>query len=146
MCSSDLGLTYGIYTGLTDYRSASIILGSVQSDKTKIQTAIDVTKEEMAKFAKDGATAKELADAKTYLTGSFPLTLDSNAKIARTLNGFQRSGLSADYVEKRNAMIQAVTLAKVNEMAKKYYDPAKLVVVIAGTPAAPKAAPPTARP
>ena len=99
-----------------------------------------------SKFAKDGATAKELADAKTYLTGSFPLTLDSNAKIARTLNGFQRSGLTADYVEKRNAMIQAVTLAKVNEMAKKYYDPAKLVVVIAGTPAAPKAAPPTARP
>jgi zinc protease len=141
------GLTYGIYTGLTDYRSASIILGTVQSDKTKIQTAIDVTKDEMAKFAKDGATAKELADAKTYLTGSFPLTLDSNAKIARTLNGFQRSGLSADYVEKRNAMIQAVTLAKVNEMAKKYYDPAKLLVVIAGTPAAPAAnGAPAARP
>ena len=129
------GLTYGIYTALADYKNASIILGNVQSDKTKIATAIDVTKDEMAKFAREGATEKELADAKTYLTGSFPLTFDSNAKIARNLNGFQRSGLSADYVEKRNAMIQAVTLAKVNEMAKKYYDPAKLVVVIAGSPA-----------
>ena len=113
----------------------------MQSDKVKIMTALDVTKSEMARFAKDGATAKELTDAKTYLTGSFPLGLDSNAKIARTLNGFQRSGLGADYVEKRNAMIQAVTLAKVNEMAKKYYDPAKLVVVIAGTPAPAAAAP-----
>lgn len=131
------GLTYGIYTALADYRSASIILGNVQSDKGKILTAIDVTKEEMVKFAKDGVTAKELADAKTYLTGSFPLTFDSNAKIARNLNGFQRSGLTADYVVQRNAMIQAVTLAKVNEMAKKYYDPSRLVVVIAGTPAAP---------
>jgi len=130
------GLTYGISTQQADFRSASLILGSVQSDKAKIMTALDVTKSEMARFAKDGATAKELADAKTYLTGSFPLGLDSNAKIARTLNQFQRSGLGADYVEKRNAMIQAVTLAKVNEMAKKYYDPAKLVVVIAGTPAA----------
>jgi len=129
------GLTYGISTQLVDYRSASLIIGSVQSDKAKILTALDVTKSEMARFAKDGATAKELADAKTYLTGSFPLGLDSNAKIARTLNGFQQSGLGADYVEKRNAMIQAVTLAKVNEMAKKYYDPAKLVIVIAGTPA-----------
>ena len=136
------GLTYGIYTALADYRSASIILGNVQSDKGKILTAIDVTKEEMAKFAQAGATAKELADAKTYLTGSFPLTFDSNAKIARNLNGFQRSGLTADYVVQRNAMINAVTLAKVNEMAKKYYDPARLTVVIAGTPAAPTAAAP----
>jgi zinc protease len=138
------GLTYGISTQLADFRSAALILGSVQSEKTKILTALDVTKSEMTRFAKDGATAKELADAKTYLTGSFPLGLDSNAKIARTLGGFQRSGLGADYVEKRNAMIQAVTLAKVNEMAKKYYDPAKLVIVIAGTPAPAAAAAPSA--
>jgi len=129
------GLTYGISTQQADYKSASLIIGSVQSDKAKIMTALDVTKSEMARFAKDGATAKELADAKTFLTGSFPLGLDSNVKIARTLNGYQRSGLGVDYVEKRNGLIQAVTLAKVNEMAKKYYDPAKLVIVIAGTPA-----------
>ena len=129
------GLTYGISTQLNDFRAASIIVGSVQSDKAKILTALDVTKSEMARFAKDGATQKELDDTKTYLTGSFPLGLDSNAKIARTLNAYQRSGLSADYVVKRNALIQAVSLAQVNAMAKKYYDPAKLVVVIAGTPA-----------
>jgi zinc protease len=129
------GLTYGISTQVNDFRSASIIVGSVQSDKAKILTALDVTKNEMTRFAKDGATAMELADAKTYLTGSFPLGLDSNAKIARTLNGYQRSGLTADYVVKRNAMIQAVTIAQVNAMAKKYFDPERLVVVIAGTPA-----------
>ena len=131
------GLTYGISTQINDFRSASIIVGSVQSDKTKILTAVDVTKAETGRFAKSGATQKELDDAKTYLTGSFPLGLDSNAKIARTLNGYQRSGLTADYVVKRNAMIQAVTLAQVNAMAKKYFDPERLVVVIAGTPAAP---------
>jgi zinc protease len=134
------GLTYGISTQVNDFRASSIIVGSVQSDKAKIVTALDVTKSEMARFAKDGATQKELDDAKTYLTGSFPLGLDSNAKIARTLNGYQRSGLPADYVVKRNGLIQAVSLVQVNAMAKKYYDPAKLVVVIAGTPAAPSPA------
>ena len=137
------GLTYGIGTHLDDYRSAAIIMGEVQSDKTKILTALDVTRSEMARFAREGATQKELTDAKTFITGSFPLTLDSNAKIARTLNQYQRSGLSADYVTRRNALIDAVTLAKVNEMAKKYFDPSRLMVVIAGTPAPqPKAAPP----
>ena len=128
------GLTYGISTYLADYKSAALILGSVQSEKTKITTALDVTKSELARFAREGATAKELADAKTYLTGSYPLGLDSNAKIARTLNAYQRQGLTADYVEKRNGLINAVTLQQVNAMAKKYYDPSKLVVVIAGTP------------
>jgi zinc protease len=137
------GLTYGIGTHLDDYRSAAIIMGEVQSDKTKILTALDVTRSEMARFAREGATQKELTDAKTFITGSFPLTLDSNAKIARTLNQYQRSGLPADYVTRRNALIDAVTLAKVNEMAKKYFDPSRLMVVIAGTPAPqPKAAPP----
>lgn len=129
------GLTYGISTQQVDFKSAAIIMGTVQSEKSKINTALDVTKSEMARFAAEGATEKELADAKTYLTGSFPLTLDSNAKIARTLNGFQRSGLGADYVERRNSLIQAVTLAEVNAMAKKYYDPNRLVIVVAGTPA-----------
>jgi zinc protease len=129
------GLTYGISTQQVDYRSAAIIMGTVQSEKSKISTALEVTKSEMARFAKDGATEQELADAKTYLTGSFPLTLDSNAKIARTLNGFQRSGLGPDYVEKRNGLIAAVSLNQVNAMARKYYDPERLVVVVAGTPA-----------
>jgi zinc protease len=130
------GLTYGIETHIEDFRSASVLIGEVQSDKTKIQTALDVTKAELAKFASNGATAKELADAKTYLTGSYPLTLDSNAKIARTLGSYQRSGLSPDYVMRRNALISAVTLDRVNQAAKKYFDPARLLVVIAGTPTA----------
>ena len=135
------GLTYGISTYLADYKSSALIVGSVQSDKAKIQTALDVTKSELARFARDGATAKELADAKTYLTGSYPLGLDSNVKIARTLNAYQRQGLTPDYVEKRNGLIQAVTLQQVNAMAKKWYDPSKLVVVIAGTPDAAAAQP-----
>ena len=139
------GLTYGISTYQADYRGAALIVGSVQSDKAKINTALDVTKSELARFARDGATAKELADAKTYLTGSYPLGLDSNVKIARTLNAYQLQGLTPDYVEKRNNLIQAVTLQQVNAMAKKWYDPSKLVIVVAGTPDAAAAAPNNAK-
>ena len=128
------GLTYGISTYLADYKSAALIVGSVQSEKAKILTALDVTKSELARFANDGATAKELADAKTYLTGSYPLGLDSNAKIARTLNAYQRQGLDPRLCREAQRADPGVTLAQVNAMAKKYYDPSKLVVVIAGTP------------
>lgn len=128
------GLTYGISSSLVDFRASAVISGTVESDRTKISLALDTLKSEMARFAKSGATAKELADAKTYLTGSFPLAFDSNVRIAVQLNGFQRDGLAADYVIKRNAMIQAVTLDQVNAMAKRYFLPERLTIVVAGTP------------
>ena len=86
------GLTYGIDTGIDDNIVAAVIVGSVASDKSKITTALEVTQSEMAQFARDGATAAELADAKTYLTGSFPLGFDSNVKISGLLAAFQRAG------------------------------------------------------
>ena len=129
------GLTYGISTRLQAYRTTALIRGSVQSERTKVMTALEVTRQEMARFASDGVTETELADAKTYLTGSFPLSLDSNSKIAGALNGFQASGLGPEYVLERNSLIEAVTLERVNEVAARYYAPDGLVVVIAGTPA-----------
>jgi zinc protease len=129
------GLTYGIATGLQDYRTAALIRGSVQSERTRVLTALEVTKQEMARFAADGVDAMELADAKTYLTGSFPLRLDSNSKIAGALNGFQVAGLGPEYVIERNGLIEAVTLERVNEVAARYFSPEGLVIVIAGTPA-----------
>ncbi len=129
------GLTYGIRTGLQDYRSTALIRGSVQSERTKVSTALEVTKQEIARFASEGVTEMELADAKTYLTGSFPLSLDSNSKIARALNGFQTAGLGPEYVIERNGLIEAVTMERVNEVAARYYTADELVIVIAGTPA-----------
>jgi zinc protease len=134
------GLTYGIDSGITDYRAASILGGSVASDKARILTALEVTKAEMARFARDGATAAELADAKTYLTGSFPLSFDSNVKIAGVLGSFQRAGLPADYVKRRNGLIEAVTLEDVNRVARRYFDATRLTIVVAGTPVPPPAA------
>lgn len=129
------GLTYGISTGLNDYLLAARIMGSVQSERTRVMTAVEVTREEMARFAEEGVTEMELADAKTYLTGSFPLSLDSNTKIAGALNSFQSAGLGPEYVTVRNGLIEAVTLEQVNAVAARYFHPDNMLVVIAGTPA-----------
>ncbi|MEI9932319.1 MAG: hypothetical protein WDM89_17705 [Rhizomicrobium sp.] len=94
---------------------------------------IAAVKDTMAKFAGDGPTAQELTDAKTNLTGSYPLAFSSNAGTASQLSIFQRSGLPVDYVAKRNSLINAVTLDDVKRVAKKYFDPRRLTVVVAGT-------------
>ncbi|MFO1248894.1 MAG: pitrilysin family protein [Alphaproteobacteria bacterium] len=140
------GLTYGISTSLTSYSKASVLQGSVATRADAIRQTVQVVKDTLAQFAKDGPTQQELDDAKTYLTGSFPLAFASNSGTAAQLGAFQRQNLDIGYVARRNAMIQAVTLADVKRVSKKLFDPARLTVVIGGSPAEGRNAPQVPRP
>jgi zinc protease len=128
-----LGLTYDISTELSAYRRGGLVLGEVASKKGSMRQTIDVVRATMKKFIADGPTDKEMADAKTYLTGSFPLAFSSDVGIAAQLNAFQQAGLSVDYVEKRNALINAVTAADVKRVSNRLFNPARLTIVIGGS-------------
>lgn len=129
------GLTYGISTGLSSYRKACIWVGQVATRADAVGQTLDVVRQTMSDFAANGPTEQELDDAKTYLTGSFPLAFDSNAGIAAQLGTYQRQGLDAGYVARRNDLIRAVTLADVRRVAKRLFDPSRLTVIVAGSPA-----------
>ena len=128
------GLTYGVSTGLNAMNHASIMLGSVATRANAVRQTIQVVKDTLGTFAANGPTQTELDDAKTYLTGSFPIAFASDAGIASQLSTFQRQGLDIGYVARRNGLIQAVTLDEVKRVGKKLFDPARLTVVVAGTP------------
>jgi zinc protease len=82
----------------------------------------------------DGPTAKELADAKTYITGSFPLSLDSTGRIASILVSIQFDHLGIDYLDKRDAIIDKVTLADAKRVAQRLLSPDTLSFVVVGQP------------
>jgi zinc protease len=127
------GLTYGISTGFADYHGGGIVLGQVATKQESMALSLSVTRTVLADFAAHGPTATELTDAKTYLTGSYPLAFSSNSGIASQLNAFQRAGLPIDYVAHRNALIQALTLDDVKRAAARLFDPRKLTVVVGGS-------------
>jgi zinc protease len=129
------GLTYGISTSLSAYNKASIFQGSVATRADAIRQTVQVVKQTLGDFAANGPTQQELDDAKTYLTGSFPLAFASNSGTASQLGTFQRQNLDIGYVARRNSLIQAVTLADVKRVSKRLFDPARLTVVIGGSPA-----------
>lgn len=127
------GLTYGISTSLDTLRKAGLFAGQVATRAGAMRQTIDVVRATMKDFSENGATEKELLDAKTYITGSFPLSLSSNVGIANQLGSFQRIGLPIDYIAKRNALINAVTLDDVKRAAKRLFSPVKLTIVIGGS-------------
>jgi zinc protease len=134
------GLTYNITTSLDSLKKAGIAAGQVATKAGGMRETISVIRATMNDFVANGATEKELADAKTYLTGSFPLAFASNTGISSQLNSFQRVGLPIDYMQKRNAFINAVTLDDVKRVSKRLFSSNKLTFVIGGSlqgPAAP---------
>ncbi|MGQ0531756.1 MAG: M16 family metallopeptidase [Caulobacteraceae bacterium] len=128
------GLVYGIGTGPSVRDHSAVIRGSAQSENGDVRQAIEVTRAEMARFYRDGATQAEVNDAITYLTGSFALDLDSNVKIAGVVHGYQTAGRDIDYVNRRNGLIRAVTLADVNRVIRRLFDPGDYTFVVVGQP------------
>ncbi|MEM8617059.1 MAG: pitrilysin family protein [Pseudomonadota bacterium] len=128
------GLTYGIGTGLSagDYLQTWRGRGSTNNDS--VAEFIQGIKDNMTLMVADGMTEQELADAKSYLVGSYPLGFDSNAKIAGNMMGLRLEGLPVDFWDKRNAMVEAVTLEDVNRLAETYLKPENFTFVVVGEP------------
>jgi zinc protease len=128
------GLAYGVYSYLAIRDETALYLGGVQTANARMAETLDVIKAEWARMAADGITADELDRAKRYLTGAFPLSFDSNAKIARYLVFMQEEELGIDYIEKRNGLIKAVTLDDVKRVAARLLKPENLSIVVVGQP------------
>ncbi|WP_126979065.1 M16 family metallopeptidase [Frigidibacter oleivorans] len=130
------GLSYGVYSYLVPRDHAATWQGSLASSNARAAEAIDVVRSEWAKVAAEGVTAEELEAAKTYLTGSYPLRFDGNSRIADILVGMQLDDLPPDYVETRNAKIEAVTLDDIRRVAGEWLMPGRLRFVVVGQPEA----------
>ena len=126
------GLAYGVYSYLADLDHMSLFGGGMSTRTDNTQQAIMLLKQEIARMAKDGPTATELADAKKFLIGSYPLRFDSSSKISRQLVAVQNSNLGKDYFERRNSYIEAVTLEDAKRVAATLLDPNKLLMIVVG--------------
>ncbi|RED18558.1 M16 family metallopeptidase [Pontivivens insulae] len=128
------GLTYGISTFLAPLEYAPLYLGSVSSANETMAEAIEIVRAEWARLADGGVTEQELDAAKRFLTGAYPLRFDTNAKIADILVGVQAGELGIDYTQRRNSLIEAVTLDDVSRVARRLLDADALTFVVVGQP------------
>ncbi|AUR05295.1 peptidase, M16 family [Phaeobacter inhibens] len=128
------GLTYGVYSYLVPRDLGAVYMGSVASANGKIAETVEVIQAEWAKLAVEGVTEKELQDAKTYLTGAYPLRFDGNSRIASILAGMQMDDLPIDYVATRNDKVNAVTLEEINKVAAEILLPDQLHFIVVGRP------------
>lgn len=128
------GLTYGVSSGLRVYKHAALLAISTASANEKVAEAVEVIRTEMARMRNEGVTPEELADAKTYLTGALPVSLDSSGSVANLLYSLQIDGLPPDHLDKRSALISAVTADDVRRVAKRLLRDDLALTVVVGKP------------
>jgi zinc protease len=128
------GLAYSVYTYLFPYDYSAVFLGGVATANARIAESLRVIETEVRRIADEGITEQELVDAQTYLNGSFPLQLDTNAEIAWVLVQVQLDDLGLDYLERRADYINSVTLDDVKRVAHRLLGQGRMSFVVVGDP------------
>lgn len=128
------GLAYSVYSYLYPLKHSALVLGGVATKNSSVPEAMDLIKKEFSRMANDGPSEEELKNAKNYLTGSYALRFDTSSKIASQLLWIQVEGLGMDYIDKRNEMINAVSMSQIRDVAKRLFQGDKLRFVVVGQP------------
>lgn len=128
------GLAYGVNSSLVTYEYSSGLVISTASRSDRAAETLGVIRDTVRRMADEGPTEAELAAAKKYIVGSYALNnLDSSSAIAGTLLSLQEENLGIDYIQRRTALIDAVTLDQVKAVAMKLLT-AKPAILVIGPP------------
>ena len=126
------GMAYYVFSSL----DASLgpgpftIRAGVSADN--VERAIASIDAELAVVLQSGFTAQEVDESKSYLVGSLPRQLETNAAIASFLLSAEFFDLGLDYDVRLPGLIQSVTLEAATDAARRLLDPARATIAVAG--------------
>lgn len=126
------GYTYGAYTNLDARRTAGTFRATAE-----VRTPVtgDSLKEffyELNRIGNAPVSEKEINDAKSYLTGVFPIRLETQEGLTDQLVQIKMLNLPIDYLQHYRERVQAVTVAEIQRVAQKYIKPEEAAVIVVG--------------
>jgi zinc protease len=128
------GLTYSISSRFGMFRNAGTFRVSTFTKNESIRKTIDETLKVVKTLLDAGPSEEELAKAKRYLTGQFPLGLQAPDALAAQLLDIEFYGLDPRYVETFNDRIEAVTMTDCRRALKSYFCTDDLRILVVSNP------------
>lgn len=125
------GLAYYAFSQIEADREGSLWTARAGVDPANIDRAVAAVQEEVARLRADGVTEEELDDAKNFLVGILPLTLETNDGVAATMLNIEYFGLGLDYLDRYPSIVRALTADDVRTAASRHLDEARTVVAVA---------------
>jgi zinc protease len=124
------GLAYSVASFFAAYKSPGPFEIVMQTKNASVADAVGRARAQVDRIRAAPVSDDELQEAKRYLTGSFPLRLDSNNKIADFIVQTWFYDLGTDYADRYIARVNAVTAADVQRVAQAYVHPERFVEVV----------------
>ena len=113
------GLAYSVDTQLAPRDHSGLFVGGVGTRPDRAEESLRLIREQIKRMADEGPTQAELDAAKAYIIGSYALRFDTSDKIAGQLLAIQLDNLGIDYIDRRNGLVEAVTLDQVKAAARR---------------------------
>ena len=129
---SDRGLTYGASADLNALKDAGTIVAETDTRSESTGETLRLIVDEMWRLQKERVGERELSDAQAYLTGSFPLTIETPGAIATQVLNAVFYGLDLQELETFRERVNAVTPDDIQRVAKTYLHPDQLSIVLVG--------------
>ena len=126
------GLAYYAYSNLSSGIGPGSWTVSAGVNPRNVKEASELIVKELERFVNEGVTEEELADSQANFIGRLPLSFESNGGVATALLNMERHELGLDYFRRYDEHVKAVTREQVLDAARKYIDPARLAIAIAG--------------
>jgi zinc protease len=128
------GLAYSVFSQLATFSHAAYTMVGLSTSSSKVDETVNVIRDQLKEMAKNGPTAEELAAAKKYVIGSYAIrNLDTSVKVASVLVAIQQINLGIDYIDRREALINSVTLQEVKRAASKLLNHEPTLVIVGPT-------------
>jgi len=128
------GLTYSVYSYFAPGAHAGAFTIGLQTRPDQARQALDLVREVLASFVKDGPTDAELQAAKDNLIGGFALRIDSNRKLLDNVANIAWNNLPLDYLDTWTAQVQKLTVADVRSAFARVVKPQTMATVVLGAP------------
>ncbi|MGQ3670987.1 M16 family metallopeptidase [Xanthobacter sp. TB0136] len=128
------GLAYSVYSHLAPMDHAGLWFASTATKNESAGEATRLISDNFRRILAEGPTEEELKEARSYLTGSYALRFDTSSKVAGQLLQIQLDDLGIDYIDRRNALVDAVTGEDIKRAAARLSGAKDALVVIVGKP------------
>jgi predicted Zn-dependent peptidase len=130
------GYTYGAYSSFDMRRTAGAFEATAEVRAEVTGASLTEFLRELERIRTEEVPAQELQDAKNYLTGVFPIRIETQEGLTGQILATRLYELPADYLATYRDKINAVTAADIRRVAQQYISPDKLAIVIVGDAAA----------
>lgn len=126
------GWTYGAYSRFTSPRHQGYFAATAEVRTPVTDSALLEMMRQLDRIREEAVPEEELADAKNYLTGHFPLEIETPSQVASQVSDAMLRGLGLGYLESYRSAISAVDAEQVQAAAREYVRPDRAAIVVVG--------------